>query len=194
MVQVVRGVILTEDNDSMLPQPFDDEELEEGSGHANSQGKGTKHARGVWSSGLCDCTGDWCSCLSVWCCFSVTTAQLCTRCDPCLTLVHPKVTGTVPGGEHHPAPIGIWPQVLQRPVPPRIALRAGLHISPSRFHLQLDQLFERATSRRPTRGVRGRGRRTAEIARPQSPRLLGLAVHLPHRLPGPQGHPLALAL
>ena len=80
----------------MRPQPFDDEELEEGSGHANSQGKGAKHARGEWSSGLCDCTGDWCSCLSVWCCFSVTTAQLCTRCDPCLTLVHPKVTGTVP--------------------------------------------------------------------------------------------------
>ena len=82
MVEVVRGVILT-DKDSMRPQPFDDEEHEEGSGHG---GKGAKHARGVWSSDLCDCTGDWCSCLSVWCCHSVTTAQLCTRCDPCLTL------------------------------------------------------------------------------------------------------------
>ena len=65
----------------MRPQPFHDEE---GGGHANPGGKGAKHARGEWSSGLCDCTGDWCSCLSVWCCGSVATAQLFTRCDPCL--------------------------------------------------------------------------------------------------------------
>lgn len=37
-------------------------------------------AQHAWSSGLFDCTGDWCSCLSVWCCSSVTTAQLFTRC------------------------------------------------------------------------------------------------------------------
>jgi len=37
-------------------------------------------AQNAWSSGLCDCTGDWCSLFSVWCCTPVTTAQLFTRC------------------------------------------------------------------------------------------------------------------
>ena len=37
-------------------------------------------AEHAWSSGLCDCTGDWCSLFSVWCCTPVTTAQLFTRC------------------------------------------------------------------------------------------------------------------
>ena len=101
----------------MRPQPFYDEE---GGGHANSGGKGAKHARGEWSSGLCDCTGDWCSCLSVWCCGSVTTAQLCTRCDPCLTLVHPKGTGRACGGEHHPAPICITRRFFGGPCPPAL--------------------------------------------------------------------------
>ena len=101
----------------MRPQPFHDEE---GGGHANSGGKGAKHARGEWSSGLCDCTGDWCSCLSVFCCGAVTTAQLCTRCDPCLTLVHPKGTGTVPGSEHHPAPIRIARRFFGGRCPPAL--------------------------------------------------------------------------
>ena len=37
-------------------------------------------AQNAWSSGLCDCTGDWCSLFTVWCCTPVTTAQLFTRC------------------------------------------------------------------------------------------------------------------
>lgn len=32
-----------------------------------------------WSSGLCDCTGEWNSCISVWFCMPVTVAQLTTK-------------------------------------------------------------------------------------------------------------------
>ena len=33
----------------------------------------------AFSSGLCECTGDWCSCLAVFCCAPITTAQLFTK-------------------------------------------------------------------------------------------------------------------
>ena len=49
------------------------------------QAVSTEPAKGVFSSGLCDCTADWCSCCAVLCCSPITVAQLFTKC------VHPPL-------------------------------------------------------------------------------------------------------